>query len=309
MTATPHFTHPVERVSSRARVCGRIISTLETTQCLLLLFYHDCPILDTTDHVSSTNSGATAVPHVSIQLSPTSALQTGPTALISTTESESSGQAPEDDNVPGPENTDPTEASSHKPDFSTTPFNAASNSPELSVSADLTESYTVPYTTEATTTSTSSTPDLTPSLESTTSNPEPDDTENATDTVTDTVTGPDFPTRSATAVPETVSQLDTLATHTPSPTVAVQHDGKDDVTVQVTITGPVEVTSNPSKPKPSETPAKPQEKPDANKPSPTKPALVKPTFKPGLKPLDPVQTLNTNDAGDYQAGKTCHTLS
>lgn len=258
------------------------------------VYYYDCPILDTSDLVISINPGATAVPHVSIQLSPTSALQTGPTALISTTELESSGQAPEDDIVPGAQKTDPTEASSRKPEVATAPFNTASNLPELSVSAGLTESYTVHETTQATTAFTSSTPDLIPSLES-------DDTENAMDTVT----GPDLSTSAAPVGPETLSELDILATHTPSSTAAVQHDSKDDVTPQVTTSVPVKVTSNPSKPKPSETTSKPQEKPDTHKPAPTKPTLVKPTSKPNSKPLDTVQTLNINDPGDYQAGKKC----
>lgn len=246
----------------------------------------------------STNPGATAVPLVSIQLSPTSGLQTGPTALISTTELESSGHAPEDDIVPETEKTDPTEASSHKPEVATAPFSTASNSPELPVSADLTESYAVLETTPATTASTSSALDLTPSLESTTSYPEADDTENGRDTVT----GPDPSATAAPVGPEALSELDILATHTPSSTVAVQHDNKDDVTPQVTASIPTKVTSIPSKPTPSETTSKPQEKPDTHKPSPTKPTLVKPTSKPNSKPLDTVQTLNTNDSGDYQAG-------
>lgn len=221
--------------------------------------------------------------------------------MTSTTEVESSGHAPEDGIVPQALTTNPTEASSHEPEVTTTPFNTASYSSEPSVSAELTQKYAVLETTQATTTSASSTADLTPNPESTTLKPEPDDTENAKDTST----GPDLSTSVTPVGPGSLSELDILTTHTPSSTAAVENDGKDDVTPEVTTTDPVKVTSPSSKPKPSEAISKPQEKPDTHKPSPTKPTLVKPTTKPDSKPQDTAQTLNTDDPRDYQAGKIC----
>ncbi|XP_026200855.1 proteoglycan 4b isoform X2 [Anabas testudineus] len=244
---------------------------------------------DSSDFVISVNPEATAVSHVSIQPSPTSALQTGPTALTSVTEPEGSGQAPEDEIVPDAQKTDLTEAPSDKPEATTTPFNTAytaSNSPELSVSTELTQTHTVLQTTQATTTSTSSTQDLTPNPESATSNPEPDST--------DAVTDPNLSTSVAPAVSENLPGLDVLTTPAPLSTAAVQLDSTDDA---ITTSDPVKVTS----PNTPEATSQPEEQPDTHKPSPTKPTLVKPTSKPDSKPLDAVQTLNTGDLRDYQA--------
>ncbi|KAK2835273.1 hypothetical protein Q5P01_015757 [Channa striata] len=208
--------------------------------------------------------------HVSSQAAPTSAFQTGSTALAGTM-LESSGQTPDDDLFPEVQTTNPTGSSSHKPEVTTQPVSTASYSP---ASTELTENYPILESTQANTTPASATSDLIPSSEETTSNPH---------LTTGLPSDPSTPAGS-------VSEHDVMTTHGPSSTAAVMDDGvTEDATSETATHQPPEVTS------------KPQDQPDLDKPSPTKPTLAKPTSKPETKPQDTEQTLNADDLRDYQA--------
>ncbi|XP_040895921.1 proteoglycan 4b isoform X2 [Toxotes jaculatrix] len=263
--------------------------------------------IDAGDPISSTYPG-TALPqptaaadHVSSQTTPTLEPQTGISPTATTPElGQTEGQVilqPEDDTVPEAPKTDPTEASSDKPEVTALPLNTVA-------STGLTQDYTVLEISEVTTIPASSTVDLTPIPDATT---EPDDTESNSE---DATAGPptvladvqDPSTTVSPVGPGNLSDLDALTTHIPSPTAAEQDDTIDDVTPQVSTTSdPLNVTPDPTKPQPSEASSKPQDKPDPYKPSPPKPTLSKPTSKPETKPVDTAQTLYIDDPRDYQA--------
>ncbi|XP_044055124.1 proteoglycan 4b isoform X2 [Siniperca chuatsi] len=251
---------------------------------------------DASDPTSSTDPGTTlpqpttAVDHVSSQPSPTSVPQTEYSPTATTLDHETVGQAeeqPEDDIFPEAQNTDPTVASSDKPEVTTLLFSTASYPPVASVS-------------------TGPTLDPTPIPEATASNPKPDDIE---DNAEDVTPGPpssladlEDPSNSITpAASRNLSELDALTTHILSSTDAVQDDTTDDATPRVTTAEPLNVTPELTKPTTSEATSKPQDKPDPVKPTPAKPTLAKPSSKPETKPLDSTaQTLTVDDPRNYQ---------
>uniref|UniRef100_A0A8D3D059 Proteoglycan 4b n=1 Tax=Scophthalmus maximus TaxID=52904 RepID=A0A8D3D059_SCOMX len=251
---------------------------------------------DSTDPISSTNPGATApqpttaVDHVSSRATPTSDPHTEVSPTASSPELETEGQGtvqPEDDIFPEAQKTEPTEASSHKPEVTT-----LSLSTLASMSTGPTEVMSEGEMSQLTTFPASLTQDSTAAPDATTSNPETPSTENNSD---DATTGPPPPVQTEQDASTSVSPAG--PTHVPSSTAAAPADATDDVTQQVTAAGPVkvtpELTGRPQPPEP--TPSQPQDKPEASTPSPAKPTLVDSTPKPEAKPLD------VDSPGDYQA--------
>ncbi|XP_045906476.1 proteoglycan 4b isoform X2 [Micropterus dolomieu] len=260
----------------------------------------DSPSTKSKDATTSSPDPGTTLPQattaayfVSSQPITTSVPQTEASPTANTPELETVGQAeiqPEDDIFPKAQNTEPTGASTDKPEVTTLPSTIVPYPPVASVSTGPTQvSSTVLENSLVTTLPASSMPDLTPIPEATTSNPEPDDTQNnAEDVTTD-------PSRVTPEGSGNLSELDVPTTHIPSSTEAVQDGIADDVTPGVTTADPLNVTPDPTKPTPYEATTKPQVKPDPYKPNP-----AKPSSKPGTKPLDTAQTLIIDDPRNYQ---------
>lgn len=244
---------------------------------------------DASDPNSSSDSGTTfpqpttAAEHDSSQPTPTTVPETedSPATVIPQLDTDGQAEAqPDDDSPPEAQTLDPTAASSDVPEATTT----ASYTPVASESTGSTQD---PSTVPA-----SSTLDSSPIPEATTSSPAAEDTEvNAEDATT----SPPLPDL------EDPSEPDALTTSIPTSTDAAQDGASDDVTPGGTTADPLNIPSDPTKPTTPDATSMPQDKPKPYKPPPAKPAVAKPSSKPETKPLDPVQTLNTDDPRDYQA--------